>query len=286
MTGIRHISKLLQWSLGPCVALLLFLAGGCHLEKNCYVKEISNDGGPDAFVPWWQLDGSTNPNCPTTNACGGCSVLAIVPETPCGNCGGTFVCDTQDAVRCSDPCMEIVGCADGEREAFKDATAFPDVAACSGGWSEKGILHPQPKCGHLSGDDSLNPEGIGCSAADLCAEGWRVCDSIAELAASSPTGCAATDFPPDTFYAVSVSGDGGDECQEGETNDLFGCGTVGRAADANCAPLDRASGDECDDIPGEFDCPGSWLIGSSTEAEDVRKNGPGGGGVICCRIQE
>lgn len=193
------------------------------------------------------------------------------------------MCDGPDAVRCYDPCADEVGCSDGTREAFIDEDEFPDFAGCAGGWSEKGILDRSPLCSRVSGNDSPNPEGIGCSAADLCADGWRLCDSQAEVAASSPDGCNG-DMPVGTFFVAAVSGDGGDECTPDGINDLFGCGTVGRIAAASCAPLTRASGDQCDDIPAEWDCPGSGLFGSSTEAEDVRKHGPGGGGVLCCRI--
>jgi hypothetical protein len=267
-------------------AFMIFPLVSCHYERTCSVKEVWADGGADAFVPWWQTDGSTNPNCPVTNACGGCSVLATEPGLECGSCGGEFVCDGEEAVRCADPCMDLYGCADGEREAFTDATAFPDVAGCSGAWTTAGILDTEPVCGRDSGDDSGNPNGISCSAADLCAEGWGVC-TLAELAAASPTvGCDATDIAPDTFFAAAVSGPGDEECAEGETDDLFGCGTVGLGADAaTCAPLNRSSGDKCDDLPGVWDCPGEWYeINSHDEAQDVRKTGPSNGGVLCCRI--
>jgi hypothetical protein len=256
---------------------------GCGVEKYCYVYEVWDDGGSDAEA-WWQLDGgSGDGGCPSGNACGGCTVLAIQPGEPCGTCGGAYACDSPETLRCADPCMLQIGCADGQREGFQDATAFPDLAACAGGWTTAGILGRSPVCGRLSGDDSLNPDGIGCATEDLCAEGWHVCASTAEVATASPTGCAS-DLPAGTFFAAAVSGDGGDEC-DGGTNDLFGCGTVGRAAAGSCVPLDRASGDECADLSGEWDCPGAFLIGSSTEAEDVLKNGPGGGGVLCCRVQ-
>lgn len=262
----------------------LVAGASCKAVKTCKIKEVRSDGGTDAYVPWWSdaavCDGSS---CQPTNECGGFGVLAVLPGEACGTCGGHYECSGPDSVRCADPCADIFGCADGEREGFTDATAFPDVAACSGGWSEKGILDTTPLCSRISGDDSPNPQGIGCAAADLCAEGWEVCATLADFAVASPQGCNG-DFPPGTFYAASVSGDGGDDCTADGTNDLFGCGTNGRTAGGSCAPLTRASGDQCDDLSGEWDCPGSWLFGSDSEAEDVRKNGPGGGGVLCCRL--
>lgn len=262
--------------------------GSCGAEKTCQFIEYPRDGSVDGFVPWWQLDGGrSDAACPVPNECGGCNVLPILPGEPCGICDGEYACDGPESVRCADPCMDIIGCSDGEREAFIDTDLYPDIAACSGGWSEKGILNKSPVCEWISGDDSINPDGNGCSAADLCAFGWEICSSPAAFAAASPdVGCDATDFPDNTFYAAAVSGDGDEECDTSNTNDLFGCGNRGLSTQASCAPLSRCSGDECEDIPGEWDCPGSWLIGSSTEAEDVRKNGPAGGGVLCCRVQD
>jgi hypothetical protein len=265
--------------LAPVVGLL----GACTAEKRCYVYEVWDDGGADAA--WWQRDGGSDGGCPAGNACGGCSVLAIQPGEACGTCGGEYECTGPDELRCADPCMLQIGCADGQREGFLDATAFPDIAACSGGWTEPGILGKSAVCGRRSGDDSQNPDGISCATEDLCAEGWHVCASTAEVAASSPTGCAGGGFPAGTFYAAAVSGEGDGECTADGTNDLFGCGTAGSGVDASCAPLDRTSEDECEDLSGEWDCPGSWLFGSDSEAEDVRKNGPAGGGVLCCRVQ-
>lgn len=285
---MQRTSIVIALALAPLSCLvLLSLAGpglGCKAVKTCKIKEINYDGGVDAYVPWWS-DASTcdASSCQPTNECGGTGVLALLPGEPCGTCGGHYECAGPDAVRCVDSCADTIGCADGEREAFTDTTAFPDVAGCSGGWSAKGILGTSPLCSRISGDDSPNPQGIACSAADLCADGWRVCDSLAEVAASSPGGCSG-DLPAGTFYVAAVSGDGGDACTADGTNDLFGCGTVGRTAEASCAPLTRGSGDECEDLSGEWDCPGSFLVGSDSEAEDVRKNGPGGGGALCCRI--
>ena len=259
---------------------------GCKAVKTCKIKEVRLDGGVDAYVPWWS-DASTcdASSCQPTNECGGYGVLALLPGESCGSCGGHYECDGPDSVRCVDSCSDIIGCSDGEREAFTDTTAFPNVAGCSGGWSSKGILGKTPLCSRISGDDSPNPSGIPCSAADLCADGWRVCDSLAEFAASSPGGCTG-DIPAGSFYVAAVSGDGDEECTSDGTNDLFGCGTMGLTAAASCTPLTRCSGDECEDLSGEWDCPGSFLVGSDSEAEDVRKNGPGGGGVLCCRVQQ
>jgi hypothetical protein len=236
----------------------------------------------DAFVPWWTMDGGGGDGaCAIPNGCGGCSVLAREPGTPCGACGGVYVCDGTDAVVCDDPCSDEIGCSDGGREGFLDTAEFYNIAACAGGWSISGILNTAPQCNHLSGDDSTNPSGLGCSAADICAEGWHVCNTLAEIAAATSVGCNYS-WDPDTFFVAAVSGPGGDECNTDGTDDLFGCGSVGRMAAASCDPLNRASGDKCQDLPSQWECPGG-LFGSTTEAEDVKKNSAVAGGVLCCR---
>jgi len=184
-------------------------------------------------------------------------------------------------VVCDDPCADSIGCSDGEREGFLDPQEFPNIAACAGGWTKAGILETEPECHRLSGDDTINTTGSGCSAADLCAEGWHVCDSLQEIDEASSVGCAYS-WDPDTFWVAAISGDGSQECGSSGADDLFGCGTVGVSAEASCAPLSRSSGDKCEDLPDSWDCPGG-LFGSSSEAEDVKKLGLEGGGVLCCR---
>jgi hypothetical protein len=271
-------------SLFGCAALLLVGTGCGSAESGfCRWETVSNSNN-DGFVPWWDMDGSvSDANCLSPNACGGCSVLAQEPGSPCGRCGGVFVCDGTDSVVCDDPCSELVGCSDGEREGFMDTATFPNIAACAGGWSEAGILDTQPQCNRLSGDDTINTNGSGCSAADLCAEGWHVCSSLSEIDGASSVGCAYS-WENGTFWVAAVSGDGSQECGTSGADDLFGCGTEGVDAELSCSPLSRSSGDKCGDLPDTWECPGG-MFGSSTEAEDVKKSGPEGGGVLCCRIE-
>ncbi|MBI5510692.1 MAG: LPP20 family lipoprotein [Deltaproteobacteria bacterium] len=64
----------------------------------------------------------------------------------------------------------VVGCADGEREAFADLAQFPTLAGCLATWSAAVSLRAR-KTGALCGDD-IGP----CAApADSCGPGWRVC---------------------------------------------------------------------------------------------------------------
>jgi hypothetical protein len=64
----------------------------------------------------------------------------------------------------------VVGCADGQREAFVDAAAFPNIAGCVASWPGKPSLRT-PSTGKTCGDDA----GECPSPGDACAPGWRVC---------------------------------------------------------------------------------------------------------------
>lgn len=189
-----------------------------------------------------------------------------------------------------------IGCADGTREAFRDVSTHPGIAACSGSFRVPGLsCVVEPTCARQSGNDGSIPEGEGCNAEDLCEAGWHVCLSSAEVADRSPDGCAgATDAPSSSFYATRQSGPGthvcatcgGNECLEGcgadpeiSTNDLFGCGNVGVTPDATCGVLDRTSDDVCNALPATWSCGGDGY----GELRNVQKLEPDGGGVLCCR---
>jgi hypothetical protein len=80
-----------------------------------------------------------------------------------------------------------VGCADGTREGFVDATAFPSIAGCEATWSGSPSMR-SAVTGAACGD------GIGGCAvpADACAAGWHVCgaNAVSDLRALSPLDCA------------------------------------------------------------------------------------------------
>jgi hypothetical protein len=208
-----------------------------------------------------------------------------------------------DAPRVDAPSAELIGCADGAREGFRDATRFARIAACGGGFALPGVLVEEaPACGRSGGDDGPRPAGEGCRAADLCAAGWHVCRSAAEVAAASPGGCAGLGDVRSAFFATAQSGPGcrlcavgtrscgfaecSDDCAPDRragsvmANDVFGCGTLGDVPSPNCGPLDRFSGDECAFLEGP------WLCSRTSgfdEALVVTKPGPDRGGVLCCR---
>ncbi len=159
------------------------------------------------------------------------------------------------------------GCADGEREGFRDRAAYPNIAGCSGGFAIPGIhtVDPGtapacpsiatsdtavPACGRAAGDDSANPSGAGCNVADLCAPGWHVCASADDVTENAPNGCeGATDSgDPPLFFASRQTSNGCARCATGTatasycdsrscrpgclqtealSNDVFGCGNFG-----------------------------------------------------------
>lgn len=64
----------------------------------------------------------------------------------------------------------VVGCADGQREAFPDLAAAPAVAGCIAEWTGVTSMRTPPT-GAACGDDL----GACAAPADACAEGWHLC---------------------------------------------------------------------------------------------------------------
>jgi hypothetical protein len=176
------------------------------------------------------------------------------------------------------------GCADGTREGFLDGGTHPEIAGCSGGWSIPGILLPGgTRCGRTAGNTGSNPAGTGCAVDDLCAAGWHVCATAAEIASRSRTGCKEA-VPPSAgeplFFASRQSGPGYSQCGPG-SNDVFGCGDLGGPPAPSCAPLDAYGNDHCGLLASPWACSGG--AGGVLEALTVTKSGPAKGGVLCCR---
>jgi len=224
-----------------------------------------------------------------------------------------------------DVSCNVSGCSDGQREGFTDLATYPDIAGCSSGWTVPGIMIDNPgvapacaavglsiptfvtttpACGRVAGDDSSNPSGAGCNVADLCAAGWHVCATAADVAAHSPTGCAGATAPGDgpLFFATRQSSNGcgvaatgtrtdpdcnSASCTAGcaqtafTSNDVFGCGNFGSTGVVDGAPLDRFSNNACSALGSPWSCDdgGPGLC----EAYVVTKATADVGGVLCCR---
>ncbi|HEU5055479.1 MAG TPA: putative metal-binding motif-containing protein [Kofleriaceae bacterium] len=196
--------------------------------------------------------------------------------------GADDLCNTfdDDCSGTADDGLCAIGCADGEREGFVDVGAEPDIAGCSGGFAVAGLLaDAAPSCDRGGGDDGPAPDGAGCAATDLCGEGWHVCLTAGQVASAGGDCAGATaEGDPALFFATRQSGPGSAECGAG-ANDLFGCGNLGLAPLASCAPLDRFSNDLCAALGAPWACGADGL----NEASNVTKGGPQGGGVLCCR---
>ena len=264
--------------------------------------------GPDVCLPE-EITLASAGECRSIQGClEGAPEISVFPDgTPCGT----------DRVCARGACVPLVaeaGCADGTREGFVDQDSHPFIAGCSGGWSVGGITRPDlaPTCGRASGNDSDNPEGAGCSAADLCAPGWHVCLGKLEVFELSPDGCAGA-VPPGTpdkslFFAVRQNSQADSVCDDSDLgNDVFGCGNLGTVLtpDKNCGPLDRVLASMHAGTCGfnEAEPPlGPWLCAGGDdshlhEGSLVKKNGcpsvscsydgnpvdnSGKGGVLCC----
>jgi hypothetical protein len=176
----------------------------------------------------------------------------------------------------------VVGCADGQREGFLDIAAYPDIAACSGGFALPGVIGlSTPACGRTAGDDGANPDGTGCNALDLCAVGFHICSSSAEVSLDSSTGCTGAAVGTDpVFFITAQSASGSRICVPIGVDDVFGCGTLGSRPvnNSNCAPLDRWSTNLCMALTAPWDCG----TDQTSEASHVVKRGASAGGVLCC----
>ena len=158
------------------------------------------------------------------------------------------------------------GCSDGTRDGFDDPDRYPGIAACAGAWTEPGLAE--------------RAATQGSSASALCAKGWHVCATSAEVAErTKERGCAdAVRSEAPMFFATLESGPGNAHCEGEGENDIFGCGTLGATPAKDCGVLNRFSHNNCSALASPWTC-----SGDTTEVSTVTKTGSEGGGVLCCR---
>jgi hypothetical protein len=182
------------------------------------------------------------------------------------------------------------GCADGTREGYTDLQQYPMIAACAGGWDEPGLdsdASMTPECDRHGGNDGDHPDGHGCSVEDLCAAGWSVCASahvVSNLAGSCDDALAPSGDKPVFFLTRQRAV--GLVCTPTNatgTNNFYGCGNIGSAADKSCTPFTHMMRDtDCQNEP-------PWACGDPSGADNqdeysvVTKPGPTKGGVLCCK---
>jgi hypothetical protein len=197
--------------------------------------------------------------------------------------------DAPDAADASDGSeggsVSVVGCADGTREGYVSLQNYPEIAACAGGWSVAGLLADitrTPTCDRQAGNaPGAITDGSGCTVADLCAEGWHVCETAREVV--DLAGDCSDAFTSGTFVFYVTRQRAflslcSDTNSTGTTN-LHGCGNFGSPEDSSCAPFTRMLTDiDCTAFP-------PWRCASATvrEYEAVTKSGSTRGGVLCCR---
>ncbi|MDB4982072.1 MAG: hypothetical protein JWM82_2824, partial [Myxococcales bacterium] len=208
-----------------------------------------------------------------------------------GGQGGSFDGGVAGANGTSDAHpVSSAGCSDGTREGFTSLAKYPDVAACAGGWQIPGFVGPatmSPACGRGGGNDGARPNGEGCSVADLCAEGWHVCDGSLEFATKA-TDChdaLSTQGDGPAFYGTRQRGPDKtcDPTNQIGTNNVYGCGNFGSPAMAACVPLTRMLRDADCKANTPWMCVDGPIDYNVMELVDVTKTGPDHGGVLCCR---
>jgi hypothetical protein len=216
-------------------------------------------------------------------AAGATGGQGVAGATPDAGVAGTI--GTPDAHPISS-----LGCADGTREGFTSVANYPDIAACAGGWQIPGFVGPgamSPACERRGGNDGARPDGEGCSVADLCAEGWHVCESAHEFSTKA-TDCRdalSTAGGALVFYGTRQRGPDKtcDPSNQTGTNNVFGCGNFGSPAMAACAPFTHMIRDaDCKANP-PWMCVDGPIDYNVSELLDITKPGPAHGGVLCCR---
>ncbi|MEJ7730572.1 MAG: hypothetical protein WKG00_15295 [Polyangiaceae bacterium] len=178
--------------------------------------------------------------------------------------------------------VALVGCDDGEREAYRDIAAEPNIAGCSGDfqlWGLEGKI-----CRDVVGDDG--GPGYGCQMDDLCADDWHVCRSAAEVMEHTSSDACPGDVPPGMFFATRQSMTDG-HCTTNGKDDVVGCGELGEVikTEHECSPLNRYLTLEiCDSPDGDsWDCGDASARGADVlEGETFVITSPEGGGVLCC----
>lgn len=187
--------------------------------------------------------------------------------------------------------IDPVGCSDGTREGFVDIAVYPNIAACAGGWDEPGLLSMAsrtPECERRAGNESDNPDGGGCSVADLCSAGWHVCETAqAVAAATAGIGCAPAYelyLAKPAFFVTRQRAEGlvCDATNQTGTNNLYGCGNVGSAADKSCAPFMHMLRDSDCHNHMPWACADGQIGNAQDEYSVVTKAGSAAGGVLCC----
>ncbi len=171
---------------------------------------------------------------------------------------------------------KIVGCADGQREAFANLEENPRIAGCMGKWKESKSLRDKPT-GKACGDD-----GEECGVpADVCAPGWHVCghEGKADDMKTRTTQKACDTAGPGRFNAALSHSptDEIDPCPRITKNTDLPCVQAGIGAEPVCCGNDCQFG-KCKDAVWK----GKSRISRGTTEGCGAMTSERNGGILCC----
>jgi hypothetical protein len=171
---------------------------------------------------------------------------------------------------------EQVGCADGQREAFVDAAAYPTIAGCLASWAGPQSMRA-PRTGAACGDDR-SPCAV---PGDACAGGWHVCGdsgAMADLRQISSDECEMAGggrFSAAVSHCIAQSGCEYDPAPEA----VYPCFDSGWCSEPVCCGADCGEFGNCRD--------GAWPDATHIPAGIDQGCGATlsqrAGGVLCCR---
>jgi hypothetical protein len=258
MCGDGDLCTLDSCEGGVCINAPIASCDGCTSDEDC------DDGNACTENLCYNNPGSPGEwdchSCGLGEECALPGLLGWIPlgcddDDPCtvDTCDPIIGCTSTLDPAC-DGDANASGCSDGTREGFLIGSAYGLIAGCSGGWDVPGIHHAVGACENSSGNDSDNPNGVGCNVADLCSEDWHVCLGKNDVQAHNPDGCEGImdGAKGGQFFLARTSSTGAFNCapdtigSPDSVNDLFGCGDLGcPATESTCAPLQLGSHDKC-----------------------------------------
>jgi hypothetical protein len=170
----------------------------------------------------------------------------------------------------------VIGCADGQREAFVDRGAYPKIAGCLATWPGALSLRAT-RAGKPCGDDAG-----GCtSPADACGPGWHVCaadGAVADLKQISPDQCAHAGggrFSAGMSHCTAQV-----DCKyDAAPGASYPCFASGWCSEPVCC------GDDCGDFGSCRDgvWPGATHIAQGTDQGCAASTSRRAGGILCCK---
>jgi hypothetical protein len=170
----------------------------------------------------------------------------------------------------------VVGCADGQREAFVDAAGYPAIAGCLGAWEGTRSMRDRAT-GQSCGDDAG-----GCAVpADLCAPGWHLCGASGALADLQQVTAEQCEQAGGGRFSAAISHcETQDGCQyDSRANADYECFDRGWCSETVCCGADCGAFGSCRD--GVW--PGRTHIAQGTDQGCGATTSQRAGGVLCCR---